>query len=87
MACLGFTTCPGSFPSSLGEKHPYPKSGQDLDPDKLVCIQPFGEIKPTQIFGALFFLILVPNPRVADFVVGPNRTLPLEFALGRNEVL
>ena len=38
-ACLswGFTTCPGSLPSSHGEKHPDPKSGRDLDPDKLGC--------------------------------------------------
>ena len=28
---------PGGFPSSCGENHPDPKSGQDLDPDKLGC--------------------------------------------------
>ena len=26
--------CPDSFPSGLGEKHPGPKSGWDLDQDK-----------------------------------------------------
>ena len=29
MACLG------SFPFSYGEKHPTPKSGHEVDPDKL----------------------------------------------------
>ena len=39
VACLlGFITCPGNFPSSHGEKHPNPKSGQEVVPDKPGCI-------------------------------------------------
>ena len=32
--CQGFIATPESFSSSYGEKHPDPKSGQDIDPDK-----------------------------------------------------
>ena len=28
--------CPDGFPSCLGEKHPNLKTGQDLDPDKIL---------------------------------------------------
>ena len=33
--CYGFMACPGSFPSCFRENHPDPKSGRDVDPDKL----------------------------------------------------
>ena len=44
--------CHGNFPFSHAEKDPNPKSGWDVDPDKLG--RTVGEIKPTQIFCMLF---------------------------------
>ena len=32
--------CPGSCPSSHGKRHPDPKSGWEIEPDKLGCIIP-----------------------------------------------
>ena len=57
--------CPGSFPSSLGEKHPNPTTGREVDLDMLGCMTSCrkGETDPNfQIFRMLFFWILVPDP-------------------------
>ena len=50
LVCLGLTACPGSFPSSHGEKHPNPKLGWDLDLDKLGCTTSCWGDKTDQIF-------------------------------------
>ena len=47
--------CPGSFPSSCVKEHPDPKSGWDLDPDKLGGTASFWMMKTTQIFHTLFW--------------------------------
>ena len=73
----------GSVLSSHGEKHPEPKSGLDLDQTIRDALRPVGEMKPIQIFHALFSGFLSPianfinqpeNHRV-DCNVGSSRTL------------
>ena len=57
-ACLlGFTACPGSFPSCHGENHPDPKSGREVHLDKPGLLCPVGEI-------CAFFWSLVPDCRL-----------------------
>ena len=54
--------CYGSFPSSHGEKHHNPKSGQEVDSDKLgYAISCHG---PTQNFCTFFLWILVPDAQL-----------------------
>ena len=50
----------GRFLSSHGKKHPDPKSGCEVNPDKPGCTIP--EMKLSQNFHMLFFWILVPTP-------------------------
>ena len=54
--------CSGSFLSSHGEKHPEPKSGRDLDPDKPRCATACRKDETDQIFSELFFWIFIPGP-------------------------
>ena len=69
--------CPENFLSSLREKHPDPKSGQDLGPDKLGCITSCqgGETYP--YLSHTFSGFLAPifdsanSARVVGLVVGP----------------
>ena len=71
--------CCVSLLSCREENDPDPKSGQDLDPDKLVCTTScwaVGYIKPTKHFCALF-VVFVPDsttfafdPRVVESVTG-----------------
>ena len=64
-ACQGLTIgglCPGSFPSSDGEKHPDHKSHMDIERDKLGCTTSCQDMKLTQIFHN-FFWILSPDPQ------------------------
>ena len=77
--------CSGSFPSSRGEKHPDPKSGQDLDPDKPGCTMSCrgNEIDPN--FHSLFGGFRSPIPdfcnqplsRRVGYRVGSSGTNPL----------
>ena len=73
----GFMACPVSFPLSRGEKHPDPKSGQEVDPDKLGCTMTcrVDETDPKNF--AHFFLdfhsrspTLATDPRIAELVKG-----------------
>ena len=53
--------CPDSFTFDYTEKHPEPKSGQNLIPDKRGCtVSGQGEINPYS--SSALFLISVPNP-------------------------
>ena len=70
------TACRGSFPSCCGENHPDPKSGQDLDPEKLGCT-PSRRGDVNDAFLHAFFLDFCPqiqtfatDPRVAELVKG-----------------
>ena len=86
MACqglLGFIACPGSFPSCHEENDPNPKSGWDLEPDKLVCAVSCWDISLTQHFCVLFhgfhpnFRTFANDPRVIESVIG---SVPVEQA-------
>ena len=62
-------TCPGSFLSSCGEKHLDPKSGWDLDPDKLGCTMSCrGDINQPKFFMCFF---LDFGPRLPTFATDP----------------
>ena len=66
--------CNGSFPSSRGEKHPDPKSGRDLDPDKPGCTITAGEMNQPKFFTCFFLnfgpqsLTFSTDPRVLEAV-------------------
>ena len=47
---LAFTACPSTFMSDHVQNYPDPKSGWDLDPDKLGSITTCWEVKLTDIF-------------------------------------
>ena len=47
--------------SHSAEKHPDPKSGRDLDPEKLRCTMSGRELKPIHVFPMVFFLIFIPD--------------------------
>ena len=70
---LGFTACPVSFPPSSGD----PKSGWDLDPNKLGCTKSCGGDETDPNFSHSFFWIFFPrslafstNPRVVESIIG-----------------
>ena len=52
-----FTACAGSFPSSHGEKHPDPKSSQEVDPDKPGCTTSCWRGKTDLYFCVLFSVV------------------------------
>ena len=64
----GFMACPGSFPSSRGEKHPDPMSLWEADPGKnWDSLHPVMEINPIRIFLHVFFSeFLFPIPNSAN---------------------
>ena len=47
--------CPRSFQPSYGEKYPNPKSGQEVDPDKLGCTMSCQEDETNPKFLCAFF--------------------------------
>ena len=66
LVSLASTAYCNTFPSGHAEKHPYPISGQDVDPNKPACNLSCMRVESDPYFFQFFFMILSPIPDSAN---------------------